>query len=158
MKKDPNPPRHVKDILGEIKLIPDIPRPESRKQRCALCHLDFLSNPQWFANKWMYPNICVYCGDNHSQIEQVRSGGEIGVRGKKRVPRTELDTALGPKKFYCPGCGNLEKVNPVKDGAYWAYNAQCSQCGVKWVNLYHAYKRKEIAKVDQNNDDDPRDE
>lgn len=54
---------------------------------------------------------------------------------------------LGPKVFTCPGCGTNWKVAPKKsnNGRYWDYEGVCGDvnCGTKWVNRYHAFRRPE---------------
>lgn len=139
---DPRPPQKIADILGGMSFTPTCNQPEARKQSCALCNLDFVSNPQWFGTRWHYPNICTYCGDNYSHSQEIRNGATATFSGKHLEPRSILDDVLGPKKFHCPKCYKLVRVSPVKNGAYWEYNGRCDGCGSKWVNIYHAYKRK----------------
>jgi len=136
MTTDPNPPRHIREILGQMSFIPTYPEPEPQTKECALCHCNFLSNPQWFGSQWHYPNICVNCGDNYSHRSEVLHPPP----GKR--PRTEPIECPGMKHFTCPGCHRSVSVQPVKDGAYWSYSGPCPHCGTNFVNLYHAYKAK----------------
>lgn len=129
---DPHPPERLSDLAGkQWKFEPEGDPPEPRQQECALCHCRFSSNAQWLLTRWSYPNVCVHCGDNYSQREQV-------IHAKR--PRTIFIPNPGPKKIICCGCHEQIFVHAVKDGAYWLYKGPCPICGIYFENLWYAYK------------------
>lgn len=50
---------------------------------------------------------------------------------------------MGPRTWYCNDCHALVSVGPVKNssGRYWVYRGKCTNCGVTFENLYHAWRR-----------------
>ena len=120
--------RTLAEILAGIPLGPAEPvRPKAKDIQCVTCHLWFEAEAQEFRGRWFFPNVC---GPS--------CGGQYGMPTEELIAKCEPGRIKG---FYCPGCGIMKDVEPVLEGGVWAYYGQCSNCGVRWANLFKL-KRK----------------